>query len=228
MEILLQASNLIKDYRSKEDDSALRILDGVDISVNKGSVISITGASGSGKSTLLHILGGLDRPTLGDVFFRQTNLNNLGDDDLASFRNRNLGFIFQFHHLLPEFSAIENVMMPGLIGGGSIDELRGKAKELLGRFGLENRLEHRPAELSGGEQQRVAAARALMNDPDIILADEPTGNLDEKNTEAMLELLFSLREHENITLVMVTHDLKIAERCDNQFVLHKGQLRHNN
>lgn len=227
MDTLLQATNLIKDYKSKDGISTLRVLDGVDISITRGSIISITGASGSGKSTLLHILGGLDRPTTGDVLFRKTNLNDLSDDNLAGFRNKNLGFIFQFHHLLPEFSAIENVMMPGLIGGGNIEELRGKASELLGKFGLVNRQDHRPSELSGGEQQRVAAARALMNDPDLILADEPTGNLDEKNTEGMLDLLFSLRDVDEMTLVMITHDLKIADRCDEQFVLHKGQLRSN-
>lgn len=227
METLLRATNLIKDYKSKDGISTLRVLDGIDIHVDYGSIISITGASGSGKSTLLHIMGGLDRPTLGDVLFRETSLNVLDDDDLASFRNRNLGFIFQFHHLLPEFSAIENVMMPGLIGGGRIDELRDKAGELLRKFGLDKRLEHRPSELSGGEQQRVAAARALMNDPDIIMADEPTGNLDDKNTESMLELLFSLRNDDNKTLVVVTHDLKIAGQCDIQYVLHQGQLRLN-
>jgi lipoprotein-releasing system ATP-binding protein len=227
MDTLLQAVNLIKDYKSKDGVSTLRVLDGVDISITRGSIVSITGASGSGKSTLLHILGGLDRPTVGDVLFRQTNLNDLSDDNLAGFRNKNLGFIFQFHHLLPEFTAIENVMMPGLIGGGSLDELRGKALELLSKFGLDNRQDHRPSELSGGEQQRVAAARALMNDPDLILADEPTGNLDDKNTEGMLDLLFSLRDQDGMTLVMVTHDLKIADRCDEQFVLHKGQLRSN-
>ncbi|TVQ14116.1 MAG: ABC transporter ATP-binding protein [Balneolaceae bacterium] len=227
MDTLLQAVNLIKDYKSKDGISTLRVLDGVDISITRGSIVSITGASGSGKSTLLHILGGLDRPTIGDVLFRQTNLNDLSDDNLAGFRNKNLGFIFQFHHLLPEFTAIENVMMPGLIGGGSLDELRGKALELLRKFSLDNRQDHRPSELSGGEQQRVAAARALMNDPDLILADEPTGNLDDKNTEGMLDLLFSLRDQDGMTLVMVTHDLKIADRCDEQFVLHKGQLRSN-
>jgi lipoprotein-releasing system ATP-binding protein len=227
MDTLLQAVNLIKDYKSKDGISTLRVLDGVDISITRGSIVSITGASGSGKSTLLHILGGLDRPTIGDVLFRQTNLNDLSDDNLAGFRNKNLGFIFQFHHLLPEFTAIENVMMPGLIGGGSLDELRGKALELLRKFGLDNRQDHRPSELSGGEQQRVATARALMNDPDLILADEPTGNLDDKNTEGMLDLLFSLRDQDGMTLVMITHDLKIADRCDGQFVLHKGQLRSN-
>ena len=227
MDTLLQASNLTKDYKSKDGISILRVLDGVDISINRGSVTSITGASGSGKSTLLHILGGLDRPTTGQVLFRQTNLNNLSDDNLAVFRNQNLGFIFQFHHLLPEFTAIENVMMPGLISGKGMEELRDKAAELLGKFGLGNRLDHRPSELSGGEQQRVAAARALMNDPDLILADEPTGNLDDKNTDGMLDLLFSLRDQDGMTLVMVTHDLKIADRCDEQLVLHKGQLRFN-
>jgi lipoprotein-releasing system ATP-binding protein len=148
----------------------------------------------------------------------------LNDDSLASFRNRNLGFIFQFHHLLPEFTAIENVMMPGLIGGSRIDELRADAGELLRKFGLQKRQDHRPSELSGGEQQRVAAARALMNNPDIIMADEPTGNLDDKNTDGMLDLLFSLRDHDNKTLVLVTHDLKIADQCDKQYVLHNGQL----
>jgi lipoprotein-releasing system ATP-binding protein len=225
MKPLLRATNLIKDYKSKDGDTILRVLDGVDIMVENRSIISITGASGSGKSTLLHIMGGLDRPTSGDVQFRETSLNVLSDDELASFRNRNLGFIFQFHHLLPEFTALENVMMPGLIGGGKIDELRDKALELLRKFGLAKRSEHRPSELSGGEQQRVAAARALMNNPDIIMADEPTGNLDDKNTDSMLDLLFSLRNDDGKTLVLVTHDLKIAARCDSQYVLLKGQLR---
>lgn len=224
-EIILDAQQLVKEFPSKNDSEKLRVLDGVDIQVHPGQKVSIVGASGSGKSTLLHILGGLDRPTSGLVSFRGTDLTSLNNDALASFRNNSLGFIFQFHHLLPEFTALENVFMPGLIRkNGNFKQLNTKAEELLSGFGLGDRLHHRPSELSGGEQQRVAVARALINSPAVVLADEPTGNLDEKSTERLLDVLFSAVENMGLALVLVTHDMGIASACDKTYRLERGKL----
>ncbi len=182
------------------------------------------GASGSGKSTLLHILGGLDRPDKGKIYYRNDSIFDMSDEHLARFRNENIGFIFQFHHLLPEFSALENVFMPALIRNIDIDEITEQAKKILKRLGLDHRMDHRPSQLSGGEQQRVAVARALMNNPGYILADEPTGNLDEKNTKSLLDLLFEIREEEQVALVLVTHDSNIASKADVTFELSEGRL----
>lgn len=224
MEPILFARDLKKSYAEKESGDKLEVIRGIDIDIMPNEIIAIVGASGSGKSTLLHLLGGLDRADSGDVFFRGTNLSLLNQADLAAFRNQNMGFVFQFHHLLPEFSALENVMMPALIGGKFTTQREERAKELLDQFGLAKRYGHRPSELSGGEQQRVAVARALMNKPDLLLADEPTGNLDERNTLALLDQLFELRKQLSITVVMVTHDKKIAQRCDRILRIENGLI----
>jgi lipoprotein-releasing system ATP-binding protein len=224
-DIILDAKNIIKEFPSKNDTETLCVLDGVDMRVNAGTKVSIVGSSGSGKSTLLHILGGLDRPTSGIVEYRGTDLTTLNNDSLAAFRNKSLGFIFQFHHLLPEFTAIENVFMPGLINNkDDFKTLKDRAGEMLSKFGLGSRLHHRPSELSGGEQQRVAVARALINKPAVVLADEPTGNLDEKSTEKLLDVLFSAVDNMNLALVLVTHDMNIASACSITHRLEHGKL----
>ncbi len=223
-EIILEARSVEKVFPGKTGEEGLRILDNTSIAIEEKTTVAITGASGSGKSTLLHILGGLDQPNSGDVLFRGKNIGSLNSDQLAEFRNKNLGFVFQFHHLLPEFSALENTFMPGLISGRELPELKEKAGALLNQFGLGSRLEHRPSELSGGEQQRVAVARALINDPDVILADEPTGNLDDKSTQNLLDILFPLVENRGLTLVLVTHDRTIAASCDRMYALEKGKI----
>jgi len=222
--VIIQASGITKEYIEKDKAEPLKVLRGIDLNIEEDSLISIVGSSGSGKSTLLHIIGGLDRPTKGDVLYRGTNLNSLNAEELARFRNKNLGFVFQFHHLLPEFSALENVFMPALIAGRSQSVIEKEAMELLDRFGLGNRASHRPSELSGGEQQRVAVARALINKPNILLADEPTGNLDEANTTSLLNLLFGLKKELGITIVMVTHDKQIASQCDRNYQIELGLI----
>ncbi|MEX0680637.1 MAG: ABC transporter ATP-binding protein [Balneolales bacterium] len=221
-EILLRASKVQKSYSGKTEP--VHVLRGVDIEIRKNDLATIVGASGSGKSTLLHILGGLDRPDHGSVHFRNTNLSDMSDEALAAFRNRNIGFVFQFHHLLPEFTALENVFMPGLIAGKPMAEIRNRAANLLEETGLKARMDHRPSELSGGEQQRVAVARALMNEPEIILADEPTGNLDESNTEKLLMLLTDLKDIEKISIVLITHDTRIADISPTVYRLQNGIL----
>lgn len=223
-ETVLECRKIHKQFKSESGELPLQILQGVELKVDKGDLISIVGSSGSGKSTLLHILGGLDRPTTGDVYWNGESIYNHNADTLAGLRNKNIGFVFQFHHLLPEFTAIENVMMPALISGKSHKEAQLRAKELLSEFGMIDRLNHRPSQLSGGEQQRVSMARALTNHPSIILADEPTGNLDEQNTETILSLLFRLREMENVSIVLITHENEIAARCDRVYTLQNGIL----
>lgn len=221
---VLQCKSIHKEFPSESGNGVLKILQGVDLQVKKADIISIVGSSGSGKSTLLHILGGLDHPTSGDVFWHGKSIYQFQKDQLAELRNRNVGFVFQFHHLLPEFTAMENVMMPALIQNSSFAKAEKRAKELLDQFGMSGRLNHRPSQLSGGEQQRVSMARALTNNPSIILADEPTGNLDEKNTESILSLLFQLREIEEVSIVLITHEKEIATRCDTVYSLHNGTL----
>lgn len=221
---VLQCKSLHKDFPSESGNGVLKILQGVDLQVKKADIISIVGSSGSGKSTLLHILGGLDHPTSGDVFWHGKSIYQFKKDQLAELRNKNVGFVFQFHHLLPEFTAMENVMMPALIQDTSFAKAEKRAKELLDQFGMSGRLNHRPSQLSGGEQQRVSMARALTNNPSIILADEPTGNLDEKNTESILSLLFQLRQMEDVSIVLITHEKEIATRCDTVYSLHNGTL----
>jgi lipoprotein-releasing system ATP-binding protein len=203
---------------------ALHVLNGIDLDIGKGEMLAIVGASGVGKSTFLHILGGLDRPTSGKVFYGDVDVFGLDNDRIARFRNERVGFVFQFHHLLPEFSALENVMMPALIRGTD----RGKAAETatgtLVDVGLGSRIHHRPGELSGGEQQRVAVARALMLNPDVVLADEPTGNLDTHTGEAVHDLLQKINEEKGITFVIVTHNDKLAVRAGRVLRMTEGQM----
>lgn len=222
--IVLEAKDLHKSFPAGPDKDELHVLQGMNLEITQGSVTSIIGSSGSGKSTLLHILGGLDRADKGDVFWDGKNITTYKPDDLAEFRNSYIGFVFQFHHLLPEFTALENVAMPGLIAGTESKEAFERAEELLGLFGVEGRKGHRPTQLSGGEQQRVSMARALMNNPRIILADEPTGNLDQDNTNIILDLLFELREAMGVSVLLITHEKEIAERSDRILELKKGVL----
>ncbi len=223
-DIILEGTGITKTYPARTGDGALTVLDNISISIERGSIVSVIGASGSGKSTLLHVLGGLNRPDSGDVTWNNKSIYSLEDDELAAFRNSQLGFVFQFHHLLPEFTALENVMMPALIADEDFTVAKQRAMSLLKRFDISLRAEHRPAQLSGGEQQRVAMARALMNNPSLILADEPTGNLDEQNTEILLDLLFQLRNDENVSILLITHEKDIARRSDTVYRLSKGKL----
>ena len=211
---ILRGISLYKSYKSEQGDDRLEVLRNVSLEIATGSITSIVGSSGSGKSTLLHILGGLDKADSGTVFWDDKKLNSMNSDQLADFRNRNIGFVFQFHHLLPEFTALENVSMPALISGESLNHASKRALTLLDRFGVADRKNHRPTQLSGGEQQRVSMARALMNKPSIILADEPTGNLDDVNTGVILDMLFKLRDKDNVTILLITHEQAIAKRSD--------------
>ena len=219
----LVAEGLTKRYRM-EDGSELEVLRGVDIRVRKGEAVSIVGASGAGKSTLLHLLGALDRPTGGKVRLGGVELTRLDPPEIGRIRNRLVGFVFQFHHLLREFSAVENVMMPQLIRGVAREAARQRASELLGAVGLSGRLDHRPWQLSGGEQQRVAVARALANDPAILLADEPSGNLDTRTSEGLHDLLFELKAVSELSMVLVTHNAELAARAERTLRLSDGVL----
>jgi lipoprotein-releasing system ATP-binding protein len=219
---LIALRNLSKEY--VDGPRVVRVLSGLDLEIEKGERVAIVGESGVGKSTLLHILGTLDRPTGGEVWFDGENLTSKSDRDLANFRNREIGFIFQFHHLLPDFTALENVMMPALIAGTATEAARQRATELLTRVGLAERLEHRPGELSGGEQQRVAVARALVQEPRAILADEPTGNLDPVTGEGVQDLLLELNREHDITLVIVTHSATLAGAMDRTLRLSAGRI----
>ncbi len=200
------------------------MLDGIDLDIVSGEMIAVVGASGVGKSTFLHILGGLDRPSAGSVRYRDTDLFSLDSDRIARFRNEHVGFVFQFHHLLPEFSALENVMMPALIRGTDRTSAAAGATRLLEAVGLGSRANHRPGELSGGEQQRVAVARALMLNPDVVLADEPTGNLDAHTGEAMHEMIKKINKERGVTFVIVTHNDKLAVRADRIMRMAEGKL----
>lgn len=193
---------------------SLEVLKGIDLTINDGEVVSIVGKSGAGKTTLLNILGTLDKADRGEVIINDTNISNLTDSQLSAFRNKHIGFIFQFHQLLPEFSALENVMMPALIAGIANSKARCRGQELLEYLGLKDRLSHKPSELSGGEKQRVAVARALMNKPDVIFADEPSGSLDSHNKQELHQLFFDLRKEFNQTFVIVTHDESLAQMSD--------------
>lgn len=215
---MLIANNLKKSYGS------LNVLNGVDLTINSEEVVSIVGASGAGKSTLLHILGTLDLADSGSLTIDNTQISKLSTEQLATFRNQKIGFIFQFHNLLPEFSAIENVCLPGFIGGHAEKIVREKASHLLGTLGLSSRLAHKPSELSGGEQQRVAVARALINDPAIVFADEPSGNLDSKNAEELHKLFFQLRDEFHKTFVIVTHNHELAEMSDRKVEIVDGTI----
>lgn len=206
------------------DGSELPILKGVDLEVRVGEIVAVTGASGAGKSTLLHILGGLDRPTAGEVLLDGRRLYSLADEELAEARNRRIGFVFQFHHLLREFTALENIMLPVLIGGKDRSEAEDRARTLLRIVGLEQRSGHKPPQLSGGERQRVAVARALANEPLLLLADEPSGNLDNHTAEGLHELFFRLRDEHDFAVVLVTHNREFARRADRVLWLHDGRL----
>jgi lipoprotein-releasing system ATP-binding protein len=220
---VLEAHDIAKSYRSG-DGSTLTILNGVNLTVKRGEMIAIVGESGSGKSTLLHVIGGLDRPTRGHVVVAGESINDRTDDELATIRNKKVGFVFQYHHLLREFSALENVMMPMRIGGMAVADARSRAAELLARVGLTARMDHRPSELSGGEQQRTAVARALAVDPAVLLADEPTGNLDHRNGERLEEVFSQLARDLEIGMVVVTHNRSLAARADRALLLEDGRL----
>lgn len=219
---ILQANNISKTYQDGKISTT--VLHSLDLSINAGEKVAIVGTSGSGKSTLLHILGGLDTPTTGQVLLHGTALNELNETQRGNLRNQHLGFIYQFHHLLAEFNATENVAMPLLMRKEvSVTEAKERANELLEQVGLGHRLTHRPAELSGGERQRVAIARALVTRPSLVLADEPTGNLDEENAHAVFELLTRMQQTNQTALLMVTHDKSLANRADRQMVLSSGR-----
>jgi lipoprotein-releasing system ATP-binding protein len=220
--VLLRADGVSRAFTTA--GSELRVLRAVSLEVNAGEIVAITGESGTGKSTLLHILGALDRPTAGTVYYGDQDIFRMGDEDLAAFRNRSVGFVFQFHHLLPEFTALENVAMPALIGGASLAAATPRAGQLLDALGLGERKEHRPSQLSGGEQQRVAVARALMNEPRLVLMDEPTGNLDTRTAEALHDEIVRLCRQRGQTFVVVTHNPSLAERADRVLDLRDGQL----
>lgn len=221
-QLALEAVGLKKVYRS--GDAALEVLTGLSVQVFKGEMVAIVGESGTGKSTLLQLLSGLDRPSDGDVYFGQRCLGALDDDELAEFRNREIGFVWQSHYLLPEFTALENVMMPLLVGGRKEREAASLADAALADVGLAARAAHRAGELSGGEQQRVGLARALVNRPSVLMADEPTGNLDEKTAGAVFALLQDLHRQHGLTSILVTHNLPFARRCSRILRLHDGAL----
>ena len=222
MNSVLEAIEVKKNF--SDAHRVLEVLKGVNLCVQKGESIAIAGVSGAGKSTLLHLLGALDRPTAGTIILAGHNYNDLKDKELAQIRNRRVGFIFQFHHLLAEFSALENVMIPSLINGSPREEVTKRAKLLLEEVGLGERLNHRPAKLSGGEQQRVALTRALVNDPDLVLADEPTGDLDLNTGAEMINLIWAHTVERGKSLVIVTHDPEIASKAHRIYRLHNGIL----
>jgi len=218
---MIEVKEIEKSYGS------LRVLKKVSLSIENSKVVTIVGPSGAGKSTLLHIIGTLDKPDRGEVVIAGVNLNSLSDDKLAEFRNRHIGFVYQFHHLLPEFTALENVAMPALIAGKSRKESFKRAQELLDFLKLADRVGHKPAQLSGGEQQRVSVARALMNNPELILADEPSGNLDTENARKLHDLFFVLRDTFKQTFLIVTHNEELAQLSDRKIVLQDGSVIHN-
>jgi len=215
---MLQGKNIFKTY------GAVQVLKGVDISIKKGEIVSIVGSSGAGKSTLLHILGTLDKADQGEVSMNNVVVSSLQGKKLAAFRNKHIGFIFQFHHLLPEFTAIENVCIPGWLAGRRKKEVEEKAAELLNMLGLSQRLENKPNQLSGGEQQRVAVARALINNPDIVFADEPTGNLDSANAKELHQLFLDLRNKFSQTFLIVTHNEELAKLGDRILYMKDGKI----
>lgn len=220
---LLRCENISKFY--DEGGQRVQVLHEISFSMQSGELVAIVGSSGSGKSTLLHALGGLDRPSAGEVWIHGQSLQKLSADKLAALRNRNLGFVYQFHHLMADFSALENVMMPMLIGKQNRAEAAARAEKMLQAVGLAHRIDHRPSALSGGERQRVAIARALVNQPALVLADEPTGNLDQKTTESIFELIKQLNQEQDIAFLLVTHDLNLANKLSRRLVMQDGVLR---
>jgi lipoprotein-releasing system ATP-binding protein len=220
--VLLQVEDLHKSYPTAGDP--LHVLRGLDLKIEEGEIVAIVGASGSGKSTLLHIIGALDRPTSGRIVLAGNDLNTLWDEALAEVRNREIGYVFQSHHLLPEFTAQENVALPAMMAGKEPDDAMARALELLDVLDLSDRADHRPVKLSGGEQQRVAVARALTNGPSMVLADEPSGNLDESSSETLHDLLWGLNKSEGQTLVLVTHNMQLASRAHRILELSEGLL----
>jgi len=222
--VIITAERIHKSYPVGKS-SELKVLKGIDLKINKGEILAIIGPSGVGKSTLLHIIGGLDKPTMGKIIVDSTDVSLMKKYQLAAFRNRMIGFVFQFHHLLPEFTALENVAMPGLISRKNPREVFQKAEELLEEVGLKDRMNHRPGELSGGEQQRIAFARSLVNDPIIVLADEPSGNLDMANSIALHELMWKLVREKNTTFVIVTHNKELASQADRIIELYDGKIK---
>ncbi|MBA7524804.1 Lipoprotein-releasing system ATP-binding protein LolD [subsurface metagenome] len=213
---------MIKAEKITKSFGDLRVLKGINIEIKKGEIVSIVGASGAGKTTFLQILGTLDKPDSGRIIFNNIDVHGLNEKPLSRFRNRNIGFVFQFHHLLPEFTALENVCIPAFVARVPKNKAESRANEILTFLKLENRLDHKPNELSGGEQQRVAVARALVNDPEVILADEPSGNLDTQNKKELHELFFTLREKYNQTFVIVTHDINLAKMADRMLTIKDG------
>ena len=220
---VMRAEKLAKTY--SEGKMRTPVFDGLELSVAAGETVAIVGASGAGKSTLLHLLGGLDTPTAGEVYVAGQKMSSLSNAARGQLRNRALGFVYQFHHLLPEFTALENVMMPVMLGGVEVKIAAQRAKALLEKVGLGHRIEHKPGELSGGERQRAAVARALVNQPACVLGDEPTGNLDERTAASVFELMLELNRAQQTSLVLVTHDRRLARKLDRVLELHEGKLR---
>ncbi len=221
---MLQNSHMIRAENIHKSYGSLHVLKGIDLEIKKGEIISIVGASGAGKSTLLHILGTLDRPDSGSIHYDDQQIDKLSERRLSDFRNQQIGFVFQFHHLLPEFTALENVCIPAFIHGQSRSKAEARAVDLLSYLNLQERMEHKPAQLSGGEQQRLAVARALVNDPAVILADEPSGNLDSKSAVELHRLFFDLRDRFNQTFVIVTHNTELADMADRKLSIADGKI----
>ena len=223
---LLSCQNVSKFYQ--EGTQQTEVLKQVSFSMQPSELVAIVGSSGSGKSTLLHTLGGLDQPSSGEVFIKGQSLQQMRPNALAKLRNQYLGFVYQFHHLMADFTALENVMMPMLIGQQNKTEAQDRAEQILSAVGLQHRISHRPSALSGGERQRVAIARALVNNPALVLADEPTGNLDHKTTESIFELIQQLNQEKQIAFLLVTHDLNLAEKLNRRLIMQDGVLREEN
>lgn len=215
---------MIKGIKIHKSINEISILNGIDISINEGEIVSVVGKSGAGKTTLLQILGTLEKPTTGRVLFNDKDVFKLNENELAAFRNKNIGFVFQSHHLLPEFTALENVCIPAYIAKSTKKSANERAKHLIDLMGLSDRFNHKPSELSGGEQQRISVARALMNNPQVVLADEPSGNLDSKTAESLHELFFKLREVNQQTFIIVTHNNKLADLADKKITIKDGKM----
>ena len=225
MSKILNTKDLCKTYQTGPQE--VEVLKNINLDLTTGEIVVIMGPSGVGKSTLLHLVGGLDRPSSGEVLIDGENIFVLKEKDLAVFRNKSIGFVFQFHHLLPEFTALENVMIPGMMHEGDVPAIRDRAESLLTEIGLADRLTHKPSELSGGEQQRIAVARALINNPKLVLADEPTGNLDKQNSMALYELLLELNNKFNQTFIIVTHNEMMASKAERVVELEDGMIKSN-